>query len=172
MTATYEDVDYRDIESLPTLLAILNLLVVIPIGYYNMTHGIGFWDILFALVGVYFAWKFIRYIIAANSNVRGRLNPNYATEIISEGIYADIRYPIGAAFIYMNIAFVFLFRAIALIPVIPFFGFLWFIMAKRHDEAMLRNFGDKYKQYMLGTGLLRGSGSTGGRLATSGYGMY
>lgn len=172
MSVIQEDIDHRDIDKIPTIMALFNILVLLPLAYNNMSQNVGFWDFIFVLAGVYFGWKFIRYIIAANTYKQGRFYPKHTNKIVNKGIYSKIRYPIGAACIYLNIAYVLLFRALVLIPVIPFFIFMWFIFGKMRDDQMTKEFGDEYKFYMLSTGMFREKSGAEERLASSGYGMY
>lgn len=157
----------------PAVLAFINFAVILPIGWMNMSYTVGFWDFFFVLVGCYLAYKFMKYITQAHEHKEARLNPGHQEEIVKEGIYAKIRHPVAAGVLYMNIAYLFFFRTFALIPVLPFFFVLWYLLAKNKDMIMIRKFGDSYKEYMQSTGMFRGKGqSETVRIRKSGYDMY
>jgi protein-S-isoprenylcysteine O-methyltransferase Ste14 len=157
----------------PAILAFINFAVILPIGWMNMAYTVGFWDFLFVLIGCYLSYKFIKYITRAHEHKEARVKPNQQEEIVKEGIYKQIRHPVAAGVLYMNIAYVFLFRTFALIPVLPVFFALWYILAKHKDQILLRKFGNHYKDYMQTTGMFRGKGEPEQvRIQKSGYDMY
>jgi protein-S-isoprenylcysteine O-methyltransferase Ste14 len=101
-----------------------------------------------------------------------RVSPQDRASFPTEGIYASIRNPVGAACIYMNFAYVCFVRSFILIPIVPIFVALWYIYATYEEQILLRRFGDEYKEYMKGTSMFRGGGFDQQRLASSGYDMY
>lgn len=157
----------------PAILAFINFAVILPIGWMNMSYTVGFWDFIFVLVGCYLAYKFMKYMSQAHEYKEARVKPNQQEEIVKEGIYAKIRHPIAAGILYMNIAYVCFFRTFALIPVLPVFFALWYVLAKYKDTVLLGKFGDTYKEYMQSTGMFRGKGEPDTvRIQKSGYDMY
>ncbi len=156
----------------PALLGGLNIIVMIQMGLGSQTFGVGFWDMVFVLAGTYFSYKTARYIVQAHESKQARIKTQELDEFAKEGIYSRIRHPVGAAFIYFNIACVLLFRSIALITAVPVFAALWFILARYQDSKLIDRFGEPYEEYMSSAGMFRGKGDQAQRLADSGYDMY
>jgi protein-S-isoprenylcysteine O-methyltransferase Ste14 len=156
----------------PFLLGILNFGLLLMVAWSLMSPSVELWDFIFVSVGVYLTVKFIRLINKAHDEPLTRIRPQDRDAIPKEGIYSKIRHPFAAGAVYMNIAYVFFFRSLLLIPIIPVFAALWYFYAKMEEKIMLDKFGDEYREYMRGTGMLRGAGLDQQRLASSGYGMY
>jgi len=150
----------------PALLAILNFCVLLPAGLIYMSHTAELWDYIFVAAGCYFAMKFVRYVSKAHQYKEARIDPKYATEIIDKGIYKSVRHPVAAGVLYMNVAYVLLFRAMLLIPMVPVFFALWVALAQHKDNLMIEKFGDNYRDYMERTAMFRGGSEH------SGYEMY
>ncbi|MFW9958201.1 MAG: methyltransferase family protein [Candidatus Odinarchaeota archaeon] len=157
---------------LPAILGFLNFGVLLIIAMPLMSPTAELWDFIFVGTGVYFTMKFIGNVSSAHRNPLTRISPNDRDSIPKEGIYARIRHPVGAGAIYMNIAYVFFFRSMVLIPVVPIFAAIWYIYAQYEEKVMLDRFGDEYREYMKGTSMFRGGGFDQQRLASSGYDMY
>ena len=156
----------------PLLIAIANFSVLLMMALEYMVNSVELWDFIFIMTGVYFSVKFVRLVKGAHEFPETRASPNDRTSYPKEGIYAKIRHPIGAACIYMNIAYVCFTRSLALVPIVPVFIAIWYIYAAYEEKILLKRFGDEYKEYMRGTSMFRGSGYDQQRLATSGYDMY
>ena len=144
------------VNAFPAIIGGLNLIALIQIGLTTMSVGAGFWDFLFVLAGGYFAIKTVRYLTQAHESKKT----------------SKIRYPVGASFIYLNIACILLFRSYALITVALIFGAVWFILAKYQDQILIQRFGEDYEEHMEHVGMFRGKGDTSQRLKDSGYEMY
>ena len=160
------------VNAFPALLGGLNLLALIQIGLTTMPVGAGFWDFLFVLAGGYFAIKTVRYMTQAHESKKTKIRTQELKSFQKEGIYSKIRYPVGASFIYLNIACILLFRSYALITVALIFGAVWFILAKYQDQILIQRFGEDYEEHMEHVGMFRGKGDTSQRLKDSGYEMY
>jgi protein-S-isoprenylcysteine O-methyltransferase Ste14 len=156
----------------PALLAIFNLMILLPMAGMNMRPSADLWDFIFVLAGVYFTDKFVRYMQKAHAFPEARLKPNDIPEIIDKGIYREVRHPVGAAFIYLNVACVCFARSLYLISVVPVFGAMWYILALWEEKTMLERFGDEYREYSKTAGMFRGRGIDSQRLSSSGYDMY
>ena len=156
----------------PTLIAIINFggLLLLAMNYMNPDAHL--WDFIFVGIGVYFSMKFISIMRKAHEFPETRVIPQDRESFPTEGIYARIRHPVGAAAIYMNFAYVCFIRSFALIPIIPIFVALWYIYAIYEEKIMIDHFGDEYREYMKETGMFRGGGKDLQRHSSSGYGMY
>ena len=156
----------------PTLIAIINFgaLVLLAVDYMNPSAHL--WDFILVGVGIYFSFKFISMMRKAHEFPETRVIPQDRKSFPKEGIYARIRHPVGAAAIYMNIAYVCFIRNFALIPIIPIFVALWYIYEVYEERIMVDLFGDEYREYMKSTGMFRGGGADLQRHTSSGYGMY
>jgi len=162
----------RENNFIPAVLGFIDFGILLSIAMPLMSFGTELWDFIFVATGVYFEVKFIRFVSKAHEQPMTRVNPRDRTSIPREGIYARIRHPVAAGAMYMNIAFVFFFRSLYLIPVVTVFGAMWYVYAKHDEYVMLQRFGDEYRQYMRGTSMFRGAGFDQQRLASSGYDMY
>jgi len=156
----------------PAVIAIMNFSVLLPLAMANMASTSGLWDFIFVGVGVYFSMKFIGLVKGAHEFKATRVSPHERTTFPKEGIYAKIRNPIGAAMIYMNIAYLCFVRSFVLVTVIPVFIALWYMYAAYEEKILLNRFGDEYRAYMQATSMFRGSGYDQQRLPSSGYDMY
>lgn len=157
---------------IPAILAFINFGILLAIAMPLMSHSTGLWDFTFVAAGVYFELKFIRCLSRAHEQPLTRVSPRNRNSIPKEGIYARIRHPVAAGAIYLNIALLFFFRSLYLIPIVPIFGAMWYLYAKYDEDIMLERFGDEYREYMRGTSMFRGAGFDQQRLASSGYDMY
>jgi protein-S-isoprenylcysteine O-methyltransferase Ste14 len=157
---------------LPAILGVINFGLLLPIALPLMSPSTELWDFIFVAVGVYLTIKFAGNISKAHQEALTRVSPKDRNSIPKEGIYARIRHPVGAGSIYMNIAYVFFFRSLILVPIVPIFAAMWYTYAKYEEKIMLDRFGDEYREYMRGTSMFRGAGFDQQRLASSGYGMY
>jgi protein-S-isoprenylcysteine O-methyltransferase Ste14 len=157
----------------PAILAFINFAIILPIGWMNMSYTVGFWDFLFVLIACYLTYKFMKYLSLAHEYKEAQVKPDQQEEIVKEGIYAEIRHPVAAGVLYMNIAYVLFFRTFALIPFILIFVYSWYGLARYKDTILLRRFGESYKEYMQTTGMFRGKGKPETvRIQKSGYDMY
>ncbi|MGY5881383.1 MAG: isoprenylcysteine carboxylmethyltransferase family protein [Candidatus Thorarchaeota archaeon] len=156
----------------PMLIAGLNFLVLLMLALQFMANTVEIWDFIFVGAGIYFSMKFIGLVRGAHEYPETRVSVQTRTSYPKEGIYARIRNPIGAACIYMNIAYVCFTRSLALIPVVPVFIALWYIYAAYEEKILIKRFGDEYREYIRATSMFRGSGFDQQRLASSGYDMY
>ncbi len=156
----------------PSLLAGLNLIVLLQVGITTQTFGVDFWEALFVFGGAYLVIKGIRYIASAHDIEETKVRTQDLDEFPRKGIYRKIRHPIGAAFMYINIGVMFLFRSLPLLGVIPVFGAFWFILAKYQDSILVKKFDEDYLKYMETAGMFRGKGDASQRLQDSGYEMY
>jgi len=156
----------------PLIIALINFSVLLLLAMVNMSNAVELWDIIFIGAGVYFSLKFVRLITGAHEFQETRVSVQTRSSFPTEGIYARIRHPIGAACIYMNIAYVCFTRSFVLVPIVPIFIALWYIFAAYEEKILLQRFGDDYREYRRATSMFRGSGFDQQRLASSGYDMY
>jgi protein-S-isoprenylcysteine O-methyltransferase Ste14 len=156
----------------PLLIGILDFGLLLMFAMPLMSPSAEWWDFVFVGVGVYLTIKFIHCFNDANDDPLTRVSPQDRNAIPKEGIYARIRHPVAAGAIYLNIAYIFFFRSLFLIPIVPVFASIWYIYAKNEERIMLGKFGDEYREYMRSTGMFRGSSFDQQRLSSSGYGMY
>lgn len=156
----------------PILIALVNFAALLTMTMETMAYSVELWDFIFILGGVYFSTKFVRLLKGAHEFSETRVSPQDRTSFPTKGVYANIRNPVGAACIYMNIAYACFARSFALIPIVPMFVALWYIYAAYEERIMIKRFGDEYREYMKGTSMFRGGGLDQQRLASSGYDMY
>jgi len=167
-----EEADMPENNYWPFTIAIINFgaLLILTMNYMNPDAGL--WDFIFVGAGVYFSMKFISTMQQAHEFPETRVHPQDRESFPKKGIYARIRHPVGAAAIYMNIAYVCFVRSFALVPIAPIFAALWYIYAIYEEHIMLKRFGDEYREYMNSTSMFRGGSEDLQRHTSSGYGMY
>jgi protein-S-isoprenylcysteine O-methyltransferase Ste14 len=162
------DIAPEDRDFLPALAAVFNFAVILPIAMVSGSYGIGLWDFIFVAIGAGVTVRFVRYLSAAYQFPETHIKAEKANRFATEGIYGKMRHPVSAALMYMNIAYVFLFRSFSLIPVVPVFCALYYAIAKARENVLIQRFGDRYLSYMQATGMFRG-GSRSRDSNLSGY---
>lgn len=168
----YKTSDGYGTNAFPGLLGGLNLIILLSIGWGTQTFGVDFWEALFVTVGAYCTIKGIRYIVSAHEHKETKVRTQDLEEFPTKGIYARIRHPVGAGYIYINIGVMLLFRSITLLSVVIFFGAIWFMLARYQDSLLIKKFDEDYLKHMERVGMFRGKGDYTQRLQDSGYGMY
>lgn len=152
------------------LLSVFNFAIILPVALTSMRFAAELWDFIFILIGVYCTKKCINYISKAHEYKQTRMMPENMDKFVKEGIYADVRHPVAAGMLYMNIAYIFLFRSITLVTVVPAFFALWFVLCKHKERILIERFGDDYRTYIRSVGMFRGKGDQGQtRLSGTGY---
>jgi len=167
-----ESIELVESNIYPMIIAGLNFTVLLILTFQFMVNTVELWDFIFVGAGIYFSMKFIRRVRGAHEYPETRVSVENRTSFPTEGIYARIRNPIGAACIYMNVAYVCFTRSLALVPVVPVFIALWYIFAAYEEKILIKRFGDEYREYIRATSMFRGGGFDQQRLASSGYDMY
>jgi protein-S-isoprenylcysteine O-methyltransferase Ste14 len=167
-----DESEIQDNNYIPAILGFLNFGILLSISAPLMNPSAELWDFIFVAVGIYLTSKFVRNLTKAHADPLTRVSPKDRDSIPKEGIYARVRHPVGAGAIYMNIAYVFFFRSLVLIPIVPILASLWYFYAIYEERIMIARFGDEYREYIRGTSMFRGAGFDQQRLASSGYDMY
>lgn len=166
------DHNYPENNYLPVILGFLNFSILLPLSISLMSPTTELWDFIFVAIGIYLTVIFTRNLSKANEYPLTRVDPKQRDSFPKEGIYARIRHPVAAGMIYMNIAYVFFFRTLILIPIIPVFAAMWYLYANYEESVMLDLFGDEYREYMQVTSMFRSARPDQQHLASSGYDMY
>ena len=74
-------------------------------------------------------------------------------KLITDGSYSIVRHPNFTGIICMNIAYLFFFRTLWLIPLICVFSVLWYFEARSEESVLIAKFGEAYRNYMKNTGM-------------------
>ncbi len=137
------------------ILTMVNFLVLLPTALESWTRTTTTLDFVLVGIGVWLALRFVRNFQDAHRFPQTRMWPSKVDKIVREGVYAKKRQPVISAVIYMNLSYVFLFRSIALLAIVPFFVAVWYVLARYFDTLLEQKFGDDYRSYRSRTGLVR-----------------
>jgi len=111
------------------------------------------WDYASIALGGLFTIVFVVSLFATHKIRQMRMPPEDVDKLVTRGPYRLIRHPNFAGLISMNIAYLFFFRTLWLVPLIIAFGSLWYLEAKHEEMILIERFGNEYKEYMRTTGM-------------------
>jgi protein-S-isoprenylcysteine O-methyltransferase Ste14 len=137
----------------PPILAGANSSVLLTVGILFVRKGLGFWDGIAITVGVLLLAIFFVSVYVTHNIKQIHMSPGSVDKLVTNGPYAVVRHPNYAGTILMNIAFLFLFRTLWLVPAIGFFTWLWYLEARYEERELSARFGDSYEDYAKSKGM-------------------
>ncbi|NWF96221.1 MAG: isoprenylcysteine carboxylmethyltransferase family protein [Candidatus Thorarchaeota archaeon] len=138
---------------------IANFIILLPAALSTRSHGTSFLDFVSILIGIWLASRFVRYLGRAHEYPAAWTSPSRVRQIERRGIFSKIRHPTIAAVIYMNLAYLFLFRSMTILLTVCLCIGFWYMIAKYEESVMNERFGDQYREYIMRTGMfLAGDG--------------
>jgi len=143
----------KDFYIFPPILTGINFAVLLPIGILFLRIKLNTWDYISISIGGILTIIFVISLISTHKIEQVRMKPNNIDKLITDGPYSIVRHPNFAGIICMNIAYLFLFRTLWLIPPICVFFMLWYFEARSEESVLIVKFGETYRNYMNNTGM-------------------
>jgi len=138
----------------PPILTGINFAILFPIGIIFLRAELSLWDYIFIAIGAILVIIFFVSLALTHKIEQMHMKPNDVDKLITNGIYSIVRHPHYSGTILMNVAFLFLFRTLWLIPPICIFSVLWYLEARYEERALMIKFGEPYNNYIKTTGML------------------
>lgn len=137
----------------PPILSGINFAILLLVGILFMRKEMTRWDYLSVAFGGLLTVVFMVSLFLTHKIEQMRMPPKDVDKLITHGLYRIVRHPNFAGLICMNIAYLFFFRTLWLIPMICVFIVLWYYEARYEESILLSKFGCKYKKYLDITGM-------------------
>jgi len=137
----------------PPILTGINFAILLLIGIIFIRKQMIIWDYASIALGGLFTIVFVVSLFATHKIRQMRMPPGDVDKLVTGGPYRLIRHPNFAGLISMNIAYLFFFRTLWLVPLIIAFVSLWYLEAKHEEMILIERFGNEYKEYMRTTGM-------------------
>ena len=137
----------------PPILVGINFAILLPIGILFLRTELNLWDYISTAVGGVLTIIFVVSLVSTHKFEQAHMKPDDVDKLVTDGAYSIIRHPNFAGIIYMNIAYLFFFRTLWLIPLICVFSVLWYLEARHEERELIAKFGEAYKNYMKTTGM-------------------
>jgi len=137
----------------PPILVGINFATLLPLGIIFIRTELNFWDYISIAVGGILTIIFVASLVSTHKIEQAHMKPSDVDKLITDGPYSIVRHPNFTGIICMNIAYLFFFRTLWLIPPICVFSVLWYFEARSEESALITKFGKAYKNYMKTTGM-------------------
>ena len=137
----------------PPILVGINFAILLPVGIIFLRTELSLWDYISILVGGVFTIIFAVSLVSTHKIEQAQIKPNDVDKLITDGPYSIVRHPNFTGIICMNIAYLFFFRTLWLIPPICMFFVFWYLEARHEERILIAKFGEAYRNYMKNTGM-------------------
>jgi len=137
----------------PPILVGINFATLLPLGIIFIRTELNFWDYISIAVGGILTIIFVVSLVSTHKIEQAHMKPSDVDKLITDGPYSIVRHPNFTGIICMNIAYLFFFRTLWLIPPICVFSVLWYFEARSEESVLITKFGKAYKNYMKTTGM-------------------
>ena len=137
----------------PPILVGVNFATLLPLGIIFIKAELNLWDYISIAVGCILTIIFVVSLVSTHKIEQSHMKPNDVDKLITDGLYSIVRHPNFTGIICMNIAYLFFFRTLWLIPPICVFSVLWYFEARSEESVLITKFGKVYKNYMKTTGM-------------------
>ena len=137
----------------PPILVGINFATLLPLGIIFIRTELNFWDYISIAVGGILTIIFVVSLVLTHKIEQAHMKPSDVDKLITDGPYSIVRHPNFTGIICMNIAYLFFFRTLWLIPPICVFSVLWYFEARSEESVLITKFGKAYKNYMKTTGM-------------------
>ena len=135
------------------MLVGINFAILLPVGIIFLRTELNFWDCISIAVGGILTIIFVVSLVSTHKIEQAHMKPNDVDKLITDGPYSIVRHPNFTGIICMNIAYLFFFRTLWLIPPICVFSVFWYFEARSEESVLIAKFGEAYKNYMKTTGM-------------------
>ena len=137
----------------PPILVVINFATLLPLGIIFIRAELSLWDYISIAVGGILTIIFVVSLVSTHKIEQANMKPNDVDKLITDGPYFIVRHPNFSGIICMNIAYLFFFRTLWLIPPICVFFVLWYFEARSEESVLITKFGEAYRNYMKNTGM-------------------
>ena len=137
----------------PPILVGINFATLLPLGIIFIRTELNFWDYISIAVGGILTIIFVASLVSTHKIEQAHMKPSDVDKLITDGPYSIVRHPNFTGIICMNIAYLFFFRTLWLIPPICVFSVLWYFEARSEESVLITKFGKAYKNYMKDTSM-------------------
>lgn len=137
----------------PPILVGINFAILLPIGILFLRAELSVWDYISIAVGGILTLIFVVSLVSTHKFEQSHMKPDDVDKLVTDGPYSIVRHPNFAGIIYMNIACIFFFRTLWLIPPICVFFVFWYLEARSEERVLIEKFGESYRNYMKNTGM-------------------
>jgi len=143
----------KDFYLFPPILVGINFATLLPVGVIFLRTELNLWDYISIAIGGILTVIFIASLISTHRIEQVHMKPNEVDKLVTSGPYSIVRHPSYSGTILVNIAYLFFFRTLWLIPLICVFSVLWYLEARHEEKALIAKFGEAYRNYMNTTGM-------------------
>ena len=137
----------------PPILVGINFTILLPVGIIFLRTELNFWDYISILAGGVFTIIFVVSLVSTHKIEQAHMKPDDVNKLVTDRPYSIVRHPNFTGIICMNIAYLFFFRTLWLIPPICVFSVLWYLEARHEERILIAKFGESYRNYMKTTGM-------------------
>ena len=137
----------------PPILVGVNFATLLPLGIIFIRAELSLWDYISIAVGCILTIIFVVSLVSTHKIEQAHMKPNDVDKLITDGLYSIVRHPNFTGIICMNIAYLFFFRTLWLIPPICVFFVFWYFEARFEESVLIAKFGEVYRNYMKTTGM-------------------
>jgi len=137
----------------PPILVGINFAILLPVGIIFLRTEVNLWDYVSIAIGGILSIIFIASLISTHRIEQVHMKPNEVDRLITNGSYSIVRHPSYSGIILVNIAYLFFFRTLWLVPLICVFSVLWYLEARHEEGVLIAKFGEAYRNYMKTTGM-------------------
>ncbi len=137
----------------PPILVCINFVSLLLLGIIFVRTELDLWDYISIAVGGVLTIIFALSLISTHKFAQSHMEPDKVDKLITNGPYSLVRHPSYSGTILMNIAYLFFFRTLWLVPLICVFSALWYLEARHEEKALVARFGESYKSYIKTTGM-------------------
>ncbi|MHA1767971.1 MAG: methyltransferase family protein [Promethearchaeota archaeon] len=137
----------------PPILVGINFAILLPIGILFLRTELNLWDYISITIGGILTIIFVVSLVSTHKIEQAQMKPKDVDKLITDGPYSIVRHPNFTGFICMNIAYLFFFRTLWLIPPICVFFLFWYFEARSEESVLIAKFGEIYKNYMKNIGM-------------------
>ena len=137
----------------PPILVGINFATLLPVGIIFLRTELNLWDYVSIAIGGILTVIFIASLISTHRIEQVHMKPNEVDKLVTSGAYSIVRHPSYSGTILVNIAYLFFFRTLWLIPLICVFSVLWYLEARHEEKTLIAKFGEAYRNYMNTTGM-------------------
>jgi len=138
----------------PPILVGINFATLLPVGIIFLRTELSLWDYVSMAVGGILTIIFVVSLVSTHKIEQAQqMKPNDVDKLVTDGPYSIVRHPNFTGIICMNIAYLFFFRTLWLIPLICVFSVLWYLEARHEERVLIAKFGEAYRNYMKTTGM-------------------